>query len=483
MHRVVFPGSPATIGKYALTLLAVGFLASADVAQAELTLHGMFTDHAVLQRGMPILVWGTSDAGAEVAVSLGDKKAAAKAGKDGRWQVEVESLEAGGPYVLSVRQGDNAVQVKDVFVGEVWLCSGQSNMAWKVSRATNAKQEVADAKHPQIRMFNVPRSPSAQPQQNVKGNWQVCSPQTVAGFSATAYFFGRALHKELGVPVGLINSSVGGTPIEAWTSLETHKTSPQLQPVLKQPKDGAGKGPAELYNGMIAPLAPYAVRGAIWYQGERNSKIGEPFRYRHQLPAMIGNWRTLWNRQAEQFPFLFVQLPNFMPPQKQPVESNGWVTVREGMLATLKSVPNTGMAVTVDIGEAGNIHPANKQDVGGRLARWALATTYGQDDLVAGGPIYKSHSVENGRIAITFDHTGGQLSAKGGGDLRGFAIAGEDRKFVFAQAKIDGNRVTVSSPQVKKPVAVRYAWASNPACNLVNKAGLPASPFRTDDWE
>ncbi len=466
-----------------LAFFAIVAILSVDNAEAELRLHGLFTDHAVLQRGEAVPVWGWADDNLPVTVTLGKQIKTATPADDGSWRVELDALAAGGPHLLSVKQGDATIERKDLYIGEVWLCSGQSNMAMKVAASKDAKEEIAAADWPQIRMFNVPRSPADKPQSNVKGSWHVCSPQTVGGFSATAYYFGRKLHKELGVPVGLINSSVGGTPIEAWTSLATHEGNEHLKPILKQASDGAGKSPGQLYNGMIAPLAPYTVRGAIWYQGERNSKIGQPFRYRYQLPAMIGNWRELWGTEPEGFTFIFVQLPGFMAAQTKPVETDGWVLVREGMHKTLTASPNTGMAVTLDVGDARDIHPKNKQAVGARLALWALGTTYDKS-LVYSGPLVKSYEIKGSEARITFDHVGGGLAARDGQPLVGFAMAGEDESFVWADAKIEGqDTVVVSNREIKKPAAVRYAWAANPKANLINKEGLPAAPFRTDDWD
>ena len=501
-------------------LLVVG----APLASADVTLPAMFSDHMVLQRGAEVPVWGRADAGEEVKVSLAGQTKTATAGGDGTWSVRLGALEAGGPLQLVV-QGKNRIEVADVLVGEVWLRSGQSNMAMTVSRSKDFEQEQAAAEHPQIRMFTVARETAETPQEACKGEWQVCSPQTVGNFSATAYFFGRELHRRLNVPVGLINSSWGGTPVQAWTSLPVQQAEPKLAAMLdswkqqiagwdpdaareryekqlarwKKAAAGAkaeGKQPprrpqapvdprksphrpASLYNGMIAPLAPFALRGAIWYQGESNAGGPQANLYGLQLSTMIRHWRQLW--QAGDFPFLWVQLPNYRAVQQQPVETSGWVIVQEEMRKTL-AVPNTGMAITIDIGEADDIHPKNKQEVGRRLALWALGTTYGEP-IVYSGPLYKSAKPEDGRIVVEFDHAGEGLKTRDGGPVKGFAIAGEDRSFVWADARIEGNRVIVSSAAVKQPVAVRYAWASNPVCNLVNSADLPASPLRSDDWE
>lgn len=495
-----------------------------NAATADVTLPALFSDHMVLQQQASIPVWGWADAGEQVTVTLGDARQTATAGADGKWAVQLPACQPGGPLTL-VAKGKNTVQVGDVLVGEVWLCSGQSNMAMTVNRAANYPEEQAAANHPQIRTFNVDRVTADTPQERCTGTWQVCAPETVGSFSATAYFFGRELHQQLNVPVGLINSSWGGTPVQAWTCLRAQQALPELQPILdtwnqqinafdpeaaktryekqlaawqgqaKQAKQ-AGKTPparpkapvdprvsphrpASLYNGMIEPLAPYALRGAIWYQGESNAGSAFPQLYGLQLATLIRNWRQRWGQGD--FPFEWVQLPNFRAPQQASVETSGWVIVQEQMRKTL-AVANTGMAITIDVGEANDIHPKNKQAVGKRLALWALGTTYGKS-LVYSGPLYASMSAQDGKLAVRFEHVGEGLKAAGD-KLKGFAIAGEDRKFVYAEAKITGpDTVVVSSSEVAQPVAVRYGWAQNPDVNLVNSAGLPASPFRTDTWD
>ena len=453
-----------------------------EAVQAEVKLNKLFSDAMVLQRDRANPIWGTGAADEEIKISLGKTEVKAKADAQGMWQAELPALTAGGPHELQVA-GSNTITVKDVLIGEVWLCSGQSNMAMMVARSLNADTEKAAAEFPQIRMFTVPRNSQKEPQTELAGSWTVCSPQTVGNFSATAYFFGRELHAALKVPVGLINSSVGGTPIEFWTSRQAHKAfvkSPAGADVY--PEKGAGSelrdGASNLYNGMIAPLGQFGIRGAIWYQGERNSRFNGQA-YGGLLRTMIADWRTRWNQP--EMPFLFVQLPNYTAAQKAPVETNGWVQVREGMLQTLK-VPQTGMAVTLDVGDAKDIHPKNKQAVGQRLARWALGTTYQQEGEYS-GPLYKSMKVSDGKILLEFSHIGQGLSTPDNQPLQGFAIAGEDKKFVNAHARIVGDSIEVSSPAVPKPVAVRYAWAPNPTFNLFNQDGLPASPFRTDDWK
>jgi sialate O-acetylesterase len=512
------------VAAWTLACVCLTSLALRHAALADITLPAVFSDHMVLQRELPIPVWGWADAGEQVTVTLGERQATATADADGKWSLRLEPYAPGGPLTL-VATGKNRVQIEDVLVGEVWLCSGQSNMAMTVARSADFPAEQAAADHPRIRMLTVSRATAETPQERCQAAWQVCSPDTVGNFSATAYFFGRELHRQLQVPVGLINSSWGGTPVQAWTARAAQAALPELQPLLeswdqqinaydaeaaqaryqkqlaawqsraKQAKQAGDQPPrqprapvdprhsphrpASLYNGMIEPLAPFALRGAIWYQGESNANGAAASLYGLQLSTLIANWRARWGQGD--FPFLWVQLPNFRAPQQAPVETSGWVIVQEQMRQTL-AVPNTGMAITIDIGEANDIHPKNKQDVGKRLALWALGTTYGKS-LVISGPLHQAMSVEDGKIAIRFKHVGEGLKAAGD-QLQGFAIAGEDRKFVFAQAEIAGpDTVVVSSPDVARPVAVRYAWAANPNANLFNSADLPASPFRTDSWD
>ena len=408
-----------------------------------------------------------------------------------------------------------------MLVGEVWICSGQSNMQMAVQGVRGAEEEIAAANYPKIRLIGVPARGTGTPQDDFKGSWVECSPQTVGGFSAAGYFFGRELLKNLDVPIGLINCSFGGSSCETWVNRSALDAEPSLKPMLdrydgnwpptakpmprpnydkqmanwkKAVRQGQGgrqgsaqaapppgeprtnnQFPANLYNAMLYPLLPYGIRGVIWYQGESNAK--RAYQYRTLFPTLINSWRAEW--QEGEFPFYFVQLANFMPAKPEPSDS-AWAELREAQSLTLK-VPATGQAVIIDIGDAGNIHPKNKQDVGKRLALWALAKTYGKD-VVYSGPIYKSCEIQGDKIVLSFDSLGGGLVAKNGDPLKGFAIAGRDKKFVWADARIEGDKVVVSSPKVKAPAAVRYAWADNPACNLYNKADLPASPFRTDDW-
>jgi sialate O-acetylesterase len=613
----------------------------------------------VLQQGVPIPVWGWDTPGQMVRVTLGRQTATACAATDGRWRVRLDPVAAGGPLVLRI-EGTCSVTFADVMVGEVWICSGQSNMRWSVSQSRNAREEMVGADDPGIRLFKVPNWGTRTIQDDLAvAQWEVCSPQTVMDFSAVAYFFGRELRRKLGVPVGLVQCCVGGTPAESWMSPESLAQEPaaagmptdpdevqiewdaRMKIIRQQTGDNANTGwprgwadlpspegdwqemqlpthwqqagvkfngilwfrkevdvpsgwagedlalgigacdksdvtyfnnaqvgsvtmqeredawclvrtyrvPAKLvrpgrnviavrvhsdmfaggmtgpveamhlscpsvrgsapiplgglwryaveanygqvavptqpggcwywpsshYCGMVAPLIPYGTRGAIWYQGEAN--VGRAVQYRGLFQALIRDWRKQWGQ--DHFAFLFVQLPNYLAIREQPA-SSPWAELREAQAAAL-ALPETGMAVAIDVGEANDIHPTNKQDVGHRLACSALATVYKVPEVPASGPLFAGAQSSGTGLRITFTHTHGGLLARGG-CLAGFALAGADRRFVWAEARIEGDAVIVSSPAVPAPVAVRYAWADNPVCNLYNGANLPAAPFRSDDW-
>jgi sialate O-acetylesterase len=635
------------------------------VVHGEVRLPAIISDNMVLQQGVKVRIWGNAKSGERVTVTLKDKSASAVADAQGRWQAWLDPLKAGGPLELTVK-GDNLLTIKNVLVGEVWLCSGQSNMEWPLVNTVGGAETVAHANYPEIRLFTVTKNTSSTPLADVGGHWLVTTPDDAAHFSAVGYFFGRELYQHLKVPVGLIHSSWGGTPAEAWTRHDA-LLSPELKPILDKyesslnalpqakesyaralaaweeknlyidagnkgealgyadpatstadwskmdlPKqfetagllidgavwfrkdvelpaawsgkdlvlnlppiddedvtyfngtkvgslgratpnsymvprkyvvpgslvragrnviavrvfDSAGEGgfsrggafsigpndsdpialsgvwdykielalepkhpdwgsrpeavgvsnqnnPSVLYNAMIAPLVPFAIRGVIWYQGESNA--GRAYQYRTLFPTMIRDWRSAWGNN---FPFYFVQLANWHANKAEPDESD-WAELREAQMMTLRE-PQTGMAVTIDIGDENDIHPRNKLDVGRRLAAWALADTYKQK-VIPSGPLYDRYTISGNEVRISFKHADG-LKTLDGGPLKGFALAGEDRHFVWADARIEGDTVIVSSPKISKPVAVRYGWADNPIANLYNKAGLPASPFRTDDW-
>jgi sialate O-acetylesterase len=506
-----------TTRRFLCLILAIAVAFWAFAASADVKPHALFTDNTVLQQGMNVPVWGTADEGENVTVRFQGQSVSTQA-DGGKWSVTLQPLTPGKPAEMTI-QGKNTVTVKNVLVGEVWVCSGQSNMAMTVNRCHDAEAEIARSANAKIRLFTVPRQGADEPQADVDGAWSECGPATVGGFSGVGYFFGRHLQEKLNVPVGLINSSYGGTPAEAWTSRAVLASEPGLQSILdgfaqsvlrypealkrheaavakwkeraaaarkegKKPKGRAPqppmgpnhpKRPGALYYAMICPLQPYAIRGAIWYQGEANA--GRAYQYRTLLPAMIRCWRDDWDQGD--FPFLVVQLAPFRKIVDEPAEST-WAELREAQLMTMLNVPNTATAVITDVGEEDDIHPKKKQPVGDRLAIAARALAYDQE-IEYSGPIYKCMEVEGGKAVLSFDHLGGGLVARGG-KLTGFTICGEDRKFVNADAEIVGDTVVVSSPDVTQPVAVRFGWADFPVVNLWNKAGLPASPFRTDEF-
>lgn len=642
------------------------FMLAVVCVRAEVRLPAIVGDNMVLQQGMKVRIWGSANAGEHVTVMFAGKSYNTAADANGRWQVWLEPLKSGGPSDLIVK-GENLLTIKNVLVGEVWICSGQSNMEWPLSNTFNAKEAMDQANYPEIRLFQVAHRTAAAPLTDVEGHWVVTTPEEAAQFSAVGYFFGRELYQRLKVPIGLIHTSWGGTPAEAWTSREALSSLPELKPILERyeaslnapaqtkeayaramaqweeqnlyvdagnkgeawgyaapnvaadgwatmelPKqleaagleidgavwfrkelqlpeswagkdlvlnlpaiddfdvtyfngtkigstgketpnshdvlrkypvpgslvragsnviavrvfDHAGEGgfgrgemsigpngdarpislrgawdykvelalepkrpnwdsrpqalgavnqnsPSVLFNAMLAPLVPFAIRGAIWYQGESNA--GRAYQYRTLFPLMIRNWRSAWGHD---FPFYFVQLANWRARKTEPADSD-WAELREAQFMTLRE-PHTGMAVAIDIGDGDDLHPRNKLDVGRRLAAWALARTYNQH-VAPSGPLFDRFSIDGDKVRISFKHATG-LKTNDDGPVKGFAIAGADRRYVWANARIEGNTVVVSSPQIKKPVAVRYGWADNPVVNLYNNADLPASPFRTDDW-
>jgi sialate O-acetylesterase len=489
------------------SLFAAGFRLAAPIS-----------DHMVLQREKPVAVWGWADAGESVTVAFAGQSKSATADAAGKWMLKLDALAASTePRTLTVSGKDgHKLEVNDVLVGEVWLGSGQSNMAMSVQSSNQFDVEKPAAKYPLIRHYQESSSHAEQPQAEGKGSWKACTPDNVGGFSAVLYFFGREIHKEVGVPVGLINTSVGGTPIESWVSAETQSSDPETKAIFdgqmkshlefdatkataayekqlaawkmavekakaaktelpRKPYDPVAirkfkGGPAGLFNGKVANLVPYTLRGMLWYQGEGNA--GNPGIYQKQLSQLVTSWRALWQ---DEVPFAWVQLPNYRDS-----DSESWPRIRESMMKVL-ALPKTGMAVTLDIGDPKDIHPKNKQDVGKRLSFWALETVYGHKVPATSGPLPAGDKVEGSAIRISLKHADG-LKTRDGGAPRGFRIAGADKVWKPATARIEGSEVVVSSPEVAAPVAVRYAWAENPDCNLVNQAGLPATSFRTDTW-
>lgn len=504
------------------SLLILGLLTITSRLYGDVTLGALFCDHAVLQRGQPVPIWGTAEPGEAVTVEFAGQKHSVQAGIDGKWQVQLKPMPASAIGRTLTMTGRNVVKITDVLVGEVWLASGQSNMEWSVKLTTDAEKEIASADHPTIRQFDVPLAVAATPQSATKGAWTVCSPATAGEFSAVAYFFALEIQRATGVPVGIINSTCGGTPIESWMSADTLAGDPAFKATLERwektlqeypekkagydaaiakwkrsdaaaasrgkeaqvtfrktnlpPRAPRGPGhhwtPSGLFNGMIAPLAPYAIDGAIWYQGESN--VDHASEYGALLKAMIRHWRTVWQRD---FPFYLVQLANFKgsPGELGP---NQWPWLREAQAGVLM-LQQTGMAVTIDVGTPGNIHPRNKQPVGQRLALIARRQLW-HEPIEDSGPVLAGFEKEGASLRLKFSHASGLNS--GGEPLTDFTIAGADGVFHPAEAWLDGETVIVSSSAVTAPVAARYGWSNAPVARLRNGDGLPASPFRTDNW-
>jgi sialate O-acetylesterase len=561
-----------------LQLLVISAALAIGPVHADVRMPAIFGDHMVLQQSIKLPVWGKADPGEKITVAVGPRTGSTTAGPDGKWRVDLESLKGSTDPVTLTVTGNNTLTFSDVLLGDVWACSGQSNMEFGMNGTNRAKEDIPKANHPLLRLFIVNKAPSFDPQENfvpdnnpknaLIGRWQVCTPEMIVGhggwpdgFSAVAYYFGVQIQSQTHLPVGLIQCPWGGMPIEAFTSLEALKAKPVLasyveahetelanssvlqaaypaakaeyDPKLKvwneqygtafkqamedwkkaceaasaahapappkpkpevptpvAPPDGkpTARTATHLFNGMISPLIPFGIKGVIWYQGEANRD--KPWDYDTLFATLISDWRARWGQGD--FPFLFVQLAAFQTPASQPVEKSGWAGIRDMQLRTLR-LPNTGMAVAIDIGEARDIHPKNKFEVGRRLALAARRVAYGEN-LEFSGPIYEGMQVEGNKIRIRFHHAKGLKIAphpqsdpamspeSAPAELQAFAIAGSDQKWVPAKAAIDGETVVVTSDSVKEPVAVRYGWANNPPCFLYNGADLPASPFRTDDW-
>ena len=514
--------------KTRLSPALAAFLGCSVAAFADVKLPALISDNMVLLQDSKANVWGTAAPGEKVTVTLGDKKAAAAADENGKWSVKLEGLAPGSGRDMTIA-GKNTLTVKNVAVGEVWVASGQSNMEMAVKGAMNSEQEIAAAKFPDIRVFTVTKNGSKAPLDDCAGKWEIATPENAGHFSAVGYFFSRELHQKLKQPVGLIHTSWGGTPLETWIPESgmksneafgehwnkklaaypaakeafdkqvaafkeaTEKAKAEGAPAPHAPRapegpDNLSGMPSGLYNGMIAPVAPYTIRGAIWYQGESNAGLnnrGNMDLYGQLFPVLILSWRYEFAkaqgvpREESEFPFLFVQLANFQKRFEQPTDSY-WAQIREAQLGTLE-VPRTGMALAIDIGEANDIHPKNKQEVGHRLALSALAQVY-FNEMEYSGPLYGGMQIEDGKVRLNLSNAQG-LKTSDGGPIKGFALAGEDKKFHWAKAAIEGDHVIVSCAEVPSPVAIRYGWADNPDVNLVNGAGLPASPFRSDKWK
>ena len=547
----------APMNRLAGLVVMLVFAASARLTEAAPRLAAAFSDHAVLQRDMPLPVWGWADAGEQVTVAFAGQRQMATADATGRWQVSLEPLVASSEPRDMIVLGNGTVTIHDVLVGEVWLASGQSNMGSPLSSVDNAATVLPEARDPLLRFFTVVKATAAESLADVKGAWQETTPETARGFSAVAYFFAKELRSRLKCPVGILHASWGGTAAHSWLGIDSlrqepalakyvtqwdqavvkHRealehpelaeryvkevaawqaevapaynaamkayksagsTGPKPEPARPMPKNPDPMGmpdpnsrpstPGVIYHAMIAPLAPFAMRGVIWYQGEANGSAG--LEYRTLLPRLIGDWRARWGQGD--FPFLVVQLPGW-DHSKDPPERHQWPWLREAQLMTVQAVPKTGLAVAIDVGDPRDVHPANKTDIGLRLALAARRIAYGED-VVHSGPVHRDFAITDGTVRLHFDEVGGGLAigqspwlAKGveqlpADRLIGFSVAGDDRTWHEADARIDGDSVLVSAAAVPRPVAVRYGWANAPRCNLANHEGLPASPFRTDDW-
>ena len=499
--------------------VAVLFHFIPPAAQADVKLPSLISDHMVLQADLSTHVWGWATPGEVVKVTINGQPRQALTDANHRWKVTLDPMPPGGPYVMTV-QGNNRIDVQDVLVGEVWLCSGQSNMEMPVLDALNGSKEAAQANNPFIRLFTVAQTAAPEEQEDVPGRWVVATPSEVENFTAAGYYFGRRLAKDLNRPVGLIEAAWGGSLVESWMALRSLRMDPEFESILdrfkraealmpdfmvrheeqmkawekaaKQAEDTNEDIPREpwvprslrvkrlasyLFNGMINPLTNYRIRGVLWYQGESNAVRGE--QYRKLLLTLIGDWRQRWGES--QLPFIVVQIANYLPQRRDPNSPSAWAELRESQFVVAKHMPNVGLVVTIDIGDEVRIHPLNKQDVGYRAALWARSQVYGDKELVHSGPEYRSMRRVGQRIELSFRHTGSGLVSSEE-KLLGFAVAGDDQVFHWAHAEIQGDKVIVWTEDVTDPVAVRYAWANNPNATLYNHEGLPASPFRTDDW-
>ena len=470
-------------GKSLLTTSCLLFTCFSLVA--EVRLPRIISSNMVLQRNQECRIWGWADKGERISVEFNGIERSTRADKQGWWLVTFPAMKAGGSYDMVI-QGKNLIELDNILIGDVWVCSGQSNIVWSIDRLPTMEQDTATAKYPGIRLFTVPRNAKNRPVADMSsGEWQVCNPETVLPFSAVGYFFGRDIHKELHVPVGLLSTNWGGTNVETWTSGESISqvegfaervaNLAYLDTVTKAINPNSE--PSLLFNGMIHPLLNLRVSGVIWYQGESNADRAH--QYSELFSLMIKDWRKQWG--TPDIPFIFVQLANFRKPPEEPGES-AWAELREAQSMAL-ALPKTGMAVAIDIGEADDIHPKNKLEVGKRLALAALKIAYGKD-IVYSGPVFKEMRTDGSHAILRFDHIGSGLAAKDRyGYLKGFSMAGPDRIFYWAKAFIRDNEVIVYSEKVNEPVSVRYGWADNPDdVNLYNIEGLPAPPFRTDNW-
>ena len=518
---------PARAAISAALFIAV-MTCSSPCAQAKVRLPKLFSDHMVLQRDVQAPIWGWADPEETVTLRIADQEHTAIADANGRWRIDLDPLPAGGPHELTIHGLENAITLSNVLIGDVWICSGEAGMAWSMRRTGTAEQAIASADSPRIRLLNVWPTISNTARDDIDATWQVCSPQTAIDFSAVAYFFGHYLHEQLDVPIGLIQAAWDNTRAEAWTPRAAIESDPELALILARERDYAEAYPqlvqqyeqdliawrhkfrefdpngpplpprprvpvhpehnrntaGGVYNGMIATLTQVAICGVIWQQGESN--VDRPEEYRRLLPALIRSWRTAWKRGD--FPFIIVQLSTHQATatesSSEPSADDAWARIREAQLQAGQAAPHAAVVVTIDLGDAADVHTLDRQSIGHRLGLAATRLAYGRDDVVISGPVYDSMTLnDDGTVTLHFANSDGGLRVRGGaGALKGFELAGEDRQFHPADAAIKGNAVVVVSEHVKKPIAVRYGWLKNPDCNLEDSHGLPAAPFRTDTW-
>lgn len=501
-----------------LLLQLIFVLLAVQAVPAQLRLPAIFGDHMVLQQKQANPVWGWASPGETIKVAINGQSHITEADKNGYWKIMLRPIPVGGPYRMEIEGQKTKFFFDDILVGEVWICSGQSNMAWPVKNTNSAELAMLTANYPNIRLISVPLVGTQTPQNDFAGEWTTCTGEAIKDFSAIGYFFGQRLHHALNVPIGLIDNAWGGSAAEAWVDrsvLEEEKLYADLMAWWKNTeatynyeaetaewqkkvtewdamnvaeRQGerprrpvnlltGNQRPGNIYNGVLRPTIGYGIKGVIWYQGESNA--GRAYQYRHLFPLMIRKWREEWGQGD--FPFYYVQLADFMAEQAEPEGSN-WAELREAQTMTMNQLNNVGQAVIIDLGEGRDIHPRNKQTVADRLARWALAKDY-QKEIQFMGPTYQSMKVEGNKIILTFDHVGQGLYAFDTQSPQGFAIAGADQRFVWAKATIlNATQMEVWSESIDHPVAVRYAWANNPVCNMYSRDGLPMTPFRTDDW-
>jgi sialate O-acetylesterase len=490
---------------------------------AQLKLPAIIGDHMVLQQKQANPIWGWDEPGTKVVVAMGNQVKKTTAGEDGKWTVKLDPLDASAEPATIVIEGSSRLEITDVLVGEVWMCSGQSNMGMTLSGDWKAEVEALSSNHPNLRLISVPRVGTQELQDDFKGQWEAANPTNCRSFSAVGFFFGRYLHEILGVPVGLINNAWGGSAAEAWVRRDSLESDPRFQALMEgwskreaqlqsdeemaryqaalaawKEKAAAARSagkrvprapnspdrilkgnqrPGNIFAGVVHPTLGYGMKGVIWYQGESNA--GRAWEYARLFPYMIEQWRAEWGQGD--FPFYWVQLADFQAEVDEPGEST-WAELRESQTKTM-SLPNTGEAVIIDIGAANDIHPKNKYDVAARLVRWALANDYGMTTIEPHSPTFREITIAGNKASLTFDHTAAGLRTVDVNEVHGFAICGEDRKWAWANAKITGgDTIEVWSDDISEPVAVRYAWAQNPVCNVYSKIGLPLTPFRTDDF-